>query len=206
LAIAGHRFGGFDALASDMQRLSQSYGRPIDGILGYSFLADKIVLIDYPHRTLAVLDKAAQAGPLTRSCRSRWSIPLKTSESFPLIPEFRFGEATGAVTLDTGSNGGIALFPNALAIPGLPSKLTEKGEETHNGVQGKAVTKTYTLSTSVGFGPFTLPAGQTVTLHDRQWSSPDHVANIGNQLFAAMNLKMLLDYRARTMTFFGDCG
>ncbi len=33
----------------------------------------------------------------------------------------------------------------------------------------------------------------------------DRVANIGNGLFATMGLKMLLDYRAHSMTFYGDC-
>ena len=32
------------------------------------------------------------------------------------------------------------------------------------------------------------------------------LANVGNKLFAEMNLKILLDYRARQMTFYGDCG
>jgi hypothetical protein len=31
------------------------------------------------------------------------------------------------------------------------------------------------------------------------------LANVGNKLFASMSLKMMLDYRHRTMTFFGDC-
>jgi len=31
------------------------------------------------------------------------------------------------------------------------------------------------------------------------------LANVGNKFFASMGLKMMLDYRHRTMTFFGDC-
>ena len=47
-AISGHKFGSFDALASDLSALSAKYGRRLDAIIGYSFLQDKIVLIDYP--------------------------------------------------------------------------------------------------------------------------------------------------------------
>ncbi len=30
-------------------------------------------------------------------------------------------------------------------------------------------------------------------------------ANVGNKLLAAMKLRLLLDYRGKTMTFYGDC-
>ena len=32
-----------------------------------------------------------------------------------------------------------------------------------------------------------------------------NLANVGDKLFASMGLKMMLDYRHRTMSFFGDC-
>jgi hypothetical protein len=57
----------------------------------------------------------------------------------------------------------------------------------------------------VGFGPFTLPAGEIVTLRTTKGSIDTRVANVGNKLFAEMKLKMLLDYRNRQVTFFGDC-
>ena len=205
LTIGSRSFGKFNTLASDMSAFSQSYGRPIDGVLGYSFLSDKIVLIDYPRRSLGILDQAAEARPLTRRCKLRWKIPLKTSDGFPIIPNFRFGGASGAITLDTGSNSGIGLFPNALNLPGLRANMVENGAVTHSGFQGNTTSKTYTIGARVGFGPFSLPAGQVATLHTTQWSTADHVANVGNRLFAAMKLKMLLDYRAKSMTFFGSC-
>jgi hypothetical protein len=55
----------------------------------------------------------------------------------------------------------------------------------------------------VGFGPFSLPAGQTVSLRG---TTPDgRAANVGNKLFAAMKLKLLLDYQSKRITFYGDC-
>ena len=62
----------------------------------------------------------------------------------------------------------------------------------------------FTLNVPVGFGPFTLPAGQIVTLR-KPPGSDSRAANIGNKLFAALKLKMLLDYKSRVMTFYGDC-
>ena len=36
-------------------------------------------------------------------------------------------------------------------------------------------------------------------------SADTRFANIGNKLFAAMRLKMLLDYKAKKITFYGAC-
>lgn len=49
-------------------------------------------------------------------------------------------------------------------------------------------------------------AGQIVTVRMVKGMRETRAANIGNQLFAAMELKMLLDYRGKQVTFFGDCG
>ncbi|HEY1631042.1 MAG TPA: retropepsin-like aspartic protease [Rhizomicrobium sp.] len=207
LALGGHDFPAIDALAFDMSTLSARYGRKLDGVLGYSFLTGKIVLIDYPRHTLGILDRPADAAPSVQTCRKRWTIPLKpfTGDSIPIIPDFRFGKATAPISLDTGSNGGIALYKGALALAGVSAALIEAGESNATGARGDTKVKTYVLNAPVGFGPFTLPAGQAVTLHNEEGSADTRLANIGNKLFAAMKLKMLLDYRARLMTFYGDC-
>lgn len=206
LAIGGHRFKSFEALASDMGALSLHYGRALDAVLGYSFLSDKIVLIDYPRRTLGILAGADAVKPAVRRCRTRWTTPLKTQDSFPVIPAFRLGPARGTISVDTGANGGIGLFRRALDLPGLRAVLVDDGTIVHHGARGEAKAPRYRLAAPVGFGPFTLPPGQVVTLHDDADPDGDRVANVGNALFAAMGIKMLLDYRGRTMTFYGNCG
>jgi hypothetical protein len=206
LAIGGRSFASIDTLALDMSTLSASYGRKLDGVLGYSFLNGKIVLIDYAHATLTILDRPADATPSVAACRKRWTIALHgfPEDTIPAIPDFRFGKASGAISLDTGSNGGITLYQAALDLAGMRAALKETGERTATGGRGKTTVKTYVLNEAVGFGPFTLPAGQSVTLRKTP-GTDTRVANIGNQLFAAMGLKMLLDYKSRVMTFYGDC-
>ncbi len=49
-----------------------------------------------------------------------------------------------------------------------------------------------------------MPAGQAVTVRKTP-GSDTRIANIGNKLFAAMGLKMILDYKDRAMTFYGVC-
>ncbi|MGH3428909.1 MAG: hypothetical protein ACRDQZ_15310 [Mycobacteriales bacterium] len=62
------------------------------------------------------------------------------------------------------------------------------------------------LNERVGFGPFSLLAGQVVMLTKASSATDKRAANIGNQLFAAMNLKILLDYPAKQILFYGNCG
>ena len=207
LAIGGQTFHPIDALAMDMTTLSAHYGRKLDGVLGFSFLTDKIVLIDYPDRTLELLDQSSDAASAVQTCRKRWSTALQSFEgdSIPVIRDFKFGGASAPISLDTGSNGGISLYQGALDLPGLRAALAEHGDAAYAGARGGATAKSYVLNEPVGFGPFTLPAGQIVTLRNDLGSSDTRLANVGNKLFAAMNLKILLDYRARQMTFYGDC-
>ncbi|MDR3525766.1 MAG: retropepsin-like aspartic protease [Rhizomicrobium sp.] len=206
LALGGHVFAAFPTLATDMAGLSAQYGKHLDGVIGYSFLADKIILIDYPKQQLVLVDHPIQAWAMVRTCRLRHSVPLRSfgDDSIPRLPDFRFGSASAAISLDTGSNGGIALYQAALALPGVKEALVEKGETSFTGARGTSTAKTYALNVPVGFGPFKLPAGQVVTVRKTQGSDA-RAANIGNKLFAALKLKMLLDYKSRVMTFYGDC-
>ena len=206
LAISGHKFGSFDALASDLGALSAKYGRRVDAFIGYSFLQDKIILIDYPGRTLHLLDRPSAATSATKSCRTKWSAPMQLleGENWPLIPRLRLGDAMISATLDTGSSGAITLYEGALDMPGVRSALVQKGEVKSGGFQGQENFKEYVFDKPVGFARFELPPGAAVTLRDVKGSS-SNLANVGNKLFASMGLKMMLDYRHRTMTFFGDC-
>ena len=205
-AISGHKFGSFDALASDLSALSAKYGRPVDAFIGYSFLQDKIILIDYPGRTLHLLDRPSAATSATKSCRTKWSAPMQLLEgqNWPLIPRLRLGDAVISATLDTGSSGSITLYEGALQTPGVRSALVQKGEVKSGGFQGQENFKEYVFDKPVGFARFELPPGTVVTLRNVKGSS-SNLANVGNRLFASLGLKMMLDYRHRTMTFFGDC-
>jgi hypothetical protein len=205
LKISGQSFPPLDALAIDMGALSARYGRPIDGVLGYSFLNGRIVLIDYPKQSLTILDQPADAREAVKTCRQHLAMPLEFSpdENIPVITGFRFGSAAGTISLDTGSTGGIALYQKALDLPGLKQALVEKGEVKFTGARGDGAAKRYVLKVPVGFGRFTLPAGQVVSVRG---APPDgRVANIGNKLFSSMKLKMLLDYQHHMLTFYGAC-
>jgi hypothetical protein len=205
-AIFGRKFGSFDALASDLSALSAKYGRRVDAFIGYSFLQDKIILIDYPGRTLQMLDRPSAATSATKACHTEWSAPMQLleGENWPLIPQLRLGDAVVSATLDTGSSGSITLYEGALDMPGVRAALVQKGELKSGGFQGEEKLNGYVFNKPVGFAGFELAPGAAVSLRNVK-GSPSNLANLGNTFFASMGLKMMLDYRDRTMTFFGDC-
>jgi hypothetical protein len=207
LEVGGRKVAPIGALAADLSRVSAGYGRTVDGILGYSFLNGRVVLIDYPGRTVSLLDRPVDATPKIRSCKTSWSVPLRFfhGDNTPILPNFRFAGASGPVTLDTGSNGGISLFPLGAALPGVRGALAEQGDVVHTGARGDATSKVYVLNSPVGFGPFTLPAGQMVKVESARDGSDKRAANVGNEVFATLKLKVLLNYRDRKVSFYGNC-
>lgn len=207
LALKGRDFPPIDALTLDMKLLSARYGRTLDGVLGFSFLAGRIVLIDYARRELSILDAPSDATARVRPCRKHWTIPYKSyaGDSIPIVPDFRFGAATAHISLDTGSNRDIGVYQSALDLPGFRAALKEAGQTSFAGARGVGRGKLYRFDAPVGFGPFALPKGQILTLHPEKGSRATRVANIGNRFFAAVTPVMLLDYKDRVISFYGDC-
>jgi hypothetical protein len=96
------------------------------------------------------------------------------------------------------------LIPAALDLARVRDSLVDEGASIRIGARGETKAETYKLNQPVGFGPFTLPAGQQVFVREQQ-GSPGRVANVGNALLAELKIKLLLNYRGRLMTFYGDC-
>jgi hypothetical protein len=208
LRIGGRTFADVEALTLDATPVSKGYGRAIDVVLGYSFLKDKAVLIDYPATTLTLLAGAKEGEALTRQCRKHYSIPLAFlgDNHWPVISQFRIGAVTAPVTLDTGSGRQIGFFQTALQVKGIRDAMTVTGTDVGTAIGGKITSRTAILRVPVGFGPFVLPVGEKVSLLPTNGTSEKVVANLGNAALAKLTPKMLLDYVGKTVSFYGDCG
>ena len=206
LAIAGHSFPGIEAVAVDLGVISQPYGRRVDGVLGFSFLKNEAVLIDYNAHVLQILSDPKDEEAATRSCHLKWNADLRLvpGNNSPSFVRFRLGAGEAPVTLDTGSNSPLMLYQGALALPGLRAALKSQGTTHAGGYLGGETRNKYVMMAPIGFGPFVLPRGTSVELNAH--AGPGGVvANAGNNLFAALKLKMLLDYPQHRMAFFGEC-
>lgn len=97
LDVGGVRASDVDALATDLSGLRAGLGRPIAGVLGTSFLNNRVVQIDYACRTVSFLPDAILE-PFT--------VRFRTSESTDNVADdLRVGFRRASATFDTGNAG-----------------------------------------------------------------------------------------------------
>jgi hypothetical protein len=125
-------------------------------------------------------------------------------DSFPVIPDFRFGNTHAPVSLDTGSTGSIGLFQSALGLPGIGSALHEIGTITRTGARQSKI-GILPVRSAGRLGPFTLPAGLAVSTYKETGRSIRALPISATDCWRP-EAQLLLDYRARTMNFYGNCG
>jgi hypothetical protein len=208
LAIDGKAWGDVDALAMDMAGLSKSYGKALDGVLGYSFLVGKTVVIDYPASTVTFYKGSHPVAAAMKPCKLHYATPLVfagADDRIPVLPDFRFGEAMARISLDTGSNRGVSLFPAGLALKGVRAAMVRTGEVQGAGARGGFTSDKGQLNLTTGVGDFTLPSGRDVVLLPDQ-SKSGIAANLGNPTFADMHVKLVIDYPGKRLAMYGNCG
>jgi len=192
LAIQEMKFVPIVALAADISPFSGALGFPLAGILGHSFLEHRIVRIDYPARQVTIGTEASAFAPPATTVTRRYVVPLKFNSEEQLIPVFDLmidGEIV-SVTLDTGSSGGLELFPAAVKRLGLEDEKAA-GEATEAlGARGLRKLTKGSLA-NVGLGPFVI-AELPTHFSERSISGEVREGNAGNQLF--QNFVLTLDY------------
>jgi hypothetical protein len=187
-----------------MSGIAATYGRSVDGVLGYSFLARNAVLIDYASRKLTI---AAGGEDLAPRCGKVHAIPFTSNgdDQFPVMRAFRFGALEAPVTLDTGSNRMLGLYQAALQIPFIRKALVYRGTQHGSSFGGGYETRDAILNTPLSIGPFELPAGQKVSVMPGQGLPGKRLANAGNLFLEALKVQLLVDYPRKRIVFFGDC-
>ena len=101
--------------AIDLSAISRALEKPINGILGHSFLKNKVVEIDYPAKIVRFYSRS----PVTKDPdKAGHVIPFRFSSDSILIDAFVNGQKVTAL-FDTGLNGSFAVMPAALSKLGL---------------------------------------------------------------------------------------
>ena len=114
--------------------------RPLSGLLGQSFLAGRIVVIDYQNQKLFFRNKPEANGSI--------DVPMTLVEGVPLVRIALDGHEVSAL-IDTGGTYGLLVTPQALKQTGLEHYLepTKKvGTSGHGGEQPATIGKAPTLA------------------------------------------------------------
>ena len=187
------------AATIDLTKLGTKLGRPIHGVLGYSFLKDRIVQIDYPNQKLRFFTESPypriQLGPNTVNIVS---FPFRYEAGDVMIDSVFINNEKMRGTLDTGSSDTFALTPDAVAILGLEEQGHDSDTE-QVGYNGTYKSKVGTLK-SVRMGKLSVDSAQATfwlpgTGHDHK----KFQVNIGNGFFK--DFMMTFDFRNKVVVF-----
>jgi hypothetical protein len=181
---AGQRI---DTLAMTLAALSRGVGRPIDCVLGQSWLGNRAVTIDYPRTRLVLGAPPPQPGQRCQEYPMRFWM---ADDLMPLV-DLQVNGVTLPVSLDTGASSPLKLSPEGAARAGIDTS-GEAGNVT--GARGAAAIRRATAKTLV-LGP--LSAGSVaVTVGERNAGEGTvRMGNLGNGFLKAGVLT--LDYPAR---------
>lgn len=187
------------AATIDLTKISERIGKPIHGVLGYSFLKDRIVQIDYPNQKLRFFTESPypriQFGPNTVNIIA---FPFRYEDGEVMIDSVFINNEKMKATLDTGSSGTFSLTPDAVAVLGLEEQGRDNDDESV-GYNGAFKSKIGTLK-SVRMGKLTVDSAQATfwlpgTGHDHN----KFQVNIGNGFFK--DFMMTFDFRNKMVVF-----
>src|SRR6266550_1780352 len=187
------------AAGIDLTKLAAKLGRPIHGVLGYSFLKDRIVQIDYAASTIRFYTVTPYFG-IQNSANTVDKIAMAFRYDDGVIIDMVYinGEKLKA-TLDTGSSGTFALTPEAVATLGLEEAEQNGPVEKSVGYNGEYESRSGLLK-SVRIGRLSLEGAPVIfwspkTGHDKK----NFQANIGNGFFK--DYLMTFDFRGKIVVF-----
>ena len=188
------------AATIDLSKISKRLERPIHGVLGYSFLKDRIVQIDYANSTLRFYAQSPypgiQFGPNTVNIIA---FPLRREDGVAIIDSVFINNEKMRATLDTGSSGTFSLTPEAVAILGVDEQADDGKTETSIGYNGESEASTGVLK-SVRLGRYSLDSmPATLWLPNTGHDKKTYQVNIGNGFF--QDFKMTFDFKNKVVVF-----
>ena len=188
------------AATIDMSKIAARIERPIAGVLGFSFLKDRIIQIDYGNLKLRFFAESPypriQMAPNTVNTIA---MNFRREEGDVIIDSVFVNNEKMRATLDTGSSGSFSLTPEAVALLGLDDDAAEGKTETAVGYNGQYERKNGVLK-SVRIGRYSAEGVQASffppkTGHDnRPWQ-----LNIGNAFF--QDFVMTFDFKNKVVVF-----
>jgi len=185
--------------AIDLKKLAAKLERPIHGVLGYSFLRDRIVQIDYAASKIRFYTETPYPGIQdSPNTVNKIAMAFRYNDGVVIDSVFINGQKLKA-TLDTGSSGTFALTPEAVAMLGLEEAEQTGPVEKSVGYNGEYESRSGLLK-SVRIGRLSVESAPAAfwplkTGHDKK----NFQVNIGNGFFK--DYLMTFDFRGKIVVF-----
>ena len=187
------------AAAINLTKLSSKLGKPIHGVLGYSFLKDRIFQIDYAALRIRFYAETPYPGiQNSPSTINRTVVHFRYENEVQVDSVFVNGQKVRA-TLDTGGSNTFALTPEGITTLGLGEDARNAKAELSAGYNGEFESKTGTLE-SVRIGSLSVDSPAVSfwsagTGHDKK----KYQLSIGNGFFK--NYLVTFDFRSKIVVF-----
>ncbi len=196
--LGGLKVVEVDALASDLSKMSTALGKPLQGVLGYSLLKNRVVQFDYPKQRVRFYAKSpypvstAEPHPPGRT-----TLPFTFRDDILVEGILVNGQRTTA-TFDTGSNGTFQLTPAAVTRLGLEKEVREAQASHSTGFNGVAGSRGGSLD-HIKIGDISVDAPK-VTFFNRGAGYDDAAweLRIGNAFLK--DFVVTVDYRNKSIT------
>ena len=187
-----------DVLAAtvDLKKLADKIGKPIAGVLGYSFLKDRIIQIDYPNSKIRFFAESPYPRiALAPNTVNTIAFPFRREDGDVIIDSVFINNEKMRATLDTGSSSSFILTPDAVAILRLDEQADEAKTGNSVGYNGEYANKTGLLK-SVRLGRVSLESvPATFWLPDTGHDKKPFQVNIGNAFF--QDFILTFDFRGK---------
>ena len=174
-----------DFSAAPLTGMTGPDGQPLAGIVGYSVLKDRILVIDYMAGTVSFVSE---------SPRQDKDLAMAFDNDIPTVP-ITVGNQTLNALIDTGGNYELLITPKGVASLGLQAYADQAHPVTGYGYAGAQATR---VGTSPAVSVAGLTSDQPMTVYSTFGTSPLKTpAAIGYQFLR--HYRLTLNYRARTV-------
>jgi predicted aspartyl protease len=136
--LGGLKAANVEALATDLSKMSETLGKPLQGVLGYSLLKDRVVQLDYPKRVARFYSNSPYSQAAANSDNStRTTLPFTYRDDI-LVDGILVNGKKVTATFDTGSNSTFQIAPGAITRLGLEKEAREAQASHSVGFNGTA--------------------------------------------------------------------
>jgi len=187
------------AAAIDLTKLSAKLGKPIHGVLGYSFLKNRIFQIDYAASKIRFYPETPNRGIQNSPNTAKRTVVAFRYENEVLVDSVFVNGQKVRATFDTGGSNTFAVTPEAITMLGLAEDARNAKVEISAGYNGEFESKTGTLK-SVRIGGLSVDSPQVSfwsagSGHDKK----KYQLSVGNGFFK--NYLVTFDFRAKLVVF-----
>jgi predicted aspartyl protease len=188
------------AATVNLSKISERIGGPIQGILGFSFLKDRIIQIDYPNLKLRFFAESPYPRiQFSANTVNTIAFPFKREDGEVMIDSVYVNNEKMRAALDTGSSDSFSLTPEAVALLNLEDQAQAGEASTSVGYNGEHESKQGILK-SVRLGRISVESVRAdfwlpKTGHDNK----KFQVNIGNGFF--QDFVMTFDFKNKVVVF-----